>query len=372
MSRAARPARPTPGLATRLLSAQTLVILTGALTAWLVVLIVGPPIFRNHLQRAEAADPADHMLHAEAAFRSATAIALSVALLAALVTALAAGVYVTHRIGRSVRLVADAAATLAGGNYDAQVPPPRLGPEFDVLASSFNQMASRLQATEVTRRRLLTDLAHEMRTPVATLDAYLEGVQDGVITLDPDNVTMLRSQAQRLARLAEDITAVSRAEEHQLTLNRRPLNPAVLVQDAIEAATGRYTDYGVLLDTKLDDGLPSVEADPDRLAQVLGNLLDNALRHTPPGGIVTVAAAASGRGVEISVVDTGEGIPTEHLAHVFERFYRVDTARDREHGGSGIGLAITKALVEAHGGRIRIDSPGPGRGTTVTFWLPAR
>ncbi len=182
---------------------------------------------------------------------------------------------------------------------------------------------------------------------------------------------MLRSQTHRLARVTEEMTAVSRAEEHRFALNRRPLDIDVFLDGAVGAARARYTDKGVRLEVDIDDGLPVLNADPDRLAQVVGNLLDNALRHTPAGGTVTVVAAASRHGVELTVSDTGEGIPAQHLPHVFERFYRVDTARDREHGGSGIGLAITKALVEAHGGRVHIDSPGPGRGSTVVLWLPA-
>jgi two-component system sensor histidine kinase BaeS len=365
------PARG-PGLATRLLAAQVLVVLAGALTAWFVAAAVGPPLFREHLERAGTAASSPETQHAEEAFRSANVISLSVALLAALVAAFGVSVYVTRRVGRSVGAVAEAAAGLAGGHYEARVPPPALGEEFDALARSFNQMAARLGSVEATRRRLLADLAHEMRTPVATLDGYLEGVEDGVTTLDGDTVAMLRTQTQRLVRLAEDVSAVSRAEEHQLALSIRPQSPVRLLEDAASTAGSGFADKGVELHVDVPPGLPTVDADADRVGQVLANLLGNALRHTPTGGSVTLAARAAQGGVELAVRDTGEGIPAQHLPHVFERFYRADSARDRARGGSGIGLAITKALVEAHGGHVAVSSEGPGTGSEFVVWLPVR
>lgn len=357
-------------MGTRLMAAQVLVVLVGALTAWLVAALVGPPLFHDHLERAERADPGQTARHSEEAFRSATAIAFSVALLAALVAALAVSLYVTRRIGRSVQNVADAATTVADGRYDARVPSPSLGTEFDTLALSFNRMAARLEAVEATRRRMLADLAHEMRTPVATLDAYLEGLEDGVARLDATTAAMLRTQTQRLVRLAEDVSAVSRAEEHQLPLDLRPLAPARLIGEAADAVASAYRARGVVLRTRVEGHPPQVLGDSVRLGQVLVNLLDNALRHTPPGGTVSVTAREAGDCVDVVVADSGEGIAPEHLEHVFERFYRVDSARDRGHGGSGIGLAISKALVEAHGGRIRVTSAGPGRGSEFTFSVP--
>jgi two-component system, OmpR family, sensor histidine kinase BaeS len=359
------------GLGTRLLAAQVLVLLTGTLTAWVVSAAIGPALFHEHLGRAGADVSAAESLHAEEAFRSANLISLSVALLAALVAALAVSIYVTGRIGRSVASVASAASDVATGRYETRVPRPGLGPEFGELADAFNSMAGRLGSVEQTRRRLLADLAHELRTPVTTLAAYVEGLQDGVATLDADTAAVLRAQTKRLGRLAEDISAVSRAEEHQLELHVASISPEQLVAEAVAAAAGRYAHKGVQLAGDPAAGVPTVQVDPERIAQVLGNLLDNALRHTPPGGTVTVAAKRSGAGVELVVTDTGEGIPAEHVAHVFERFYRADLARDRAHGGSGIGLAIAKAVVEAHGGQITASSAGAGRGSVFVLRLPA-
>ena len=365
-------ARRDAGLGGRLLAAQVLVLLAGALTAWLVTAAIGPPLFHEHLRRAGLSASPEEVDHAEEAFRSANVISLSLALLAALVAALAVSIYVTGRIGRSVASVAAAASDVAGGHYDARVPHPGLGAEFDELASAFNAMAGRLGSVEQTRRRMLADLAHEMRTPVSTMDAYLEGVEDGIATLDAETVALLRAQNRRLARLAEDISAVSRAEERRFELRLAPTEPAQLVGAAIAGLSDRYAAKKVRLESDVEPDLPAIRVDPERIGQVLGNLLDNALRHTPPGGAVTVSARAAGPDLELAVSDNGEGVPPEHLTHVFERFYRVDAARDRAHGGSGIGLAIAKAMVEAHGGRITVSSPGPGGGATFTVRLVAR
>jgi two-component system, OmpR family, sensor histidine kinase BaeS len=360
------------GLAGRLLVAQTLVVLTGTLTAWLVAAAVGPRLFHEHLAQASFASASAQALHTEEAYESANTISLSLALLAALVAAMAVSVFVTHRIGRSVATIADAASDVAQGRYDVKVPPPGLGAEFDALASGFNQMSGQLRAVERSRSRLLADLGHEMRTPLATLEAYLEALEDGVATLDASTADLLRAQTRRLARLSEDIGAVSRAEEGHAGLDRRTVQPAVLVTAAVDSSAEAYKAKGVRLLTRIDTPLPDLHVDPDRVGQVLGNLLDNALRHTPSGGTVTVSASSPGAGgpAVLTVVDTGDGIPAEHLPHVFERFYRGDAARDRAHGGSGIGLAIAKALVEAHGGQLSVTSPGTGQGSTFRIHIP--
>ena len=366
------PTRRGAGLAGRLLLAQALVLLAGALTAWTIAATVGPHLFHEHLARANLGSTSAQSLHTEEAYQSANAISLSLALLAALVAALGVSVYMTRRIGRSVATIASAASEVAGGHYDVRVPGPGLGPEFDALASGFNQMAERLGSVERTRRRLLADLGHEMRTPLATLEAYLEALEDGVATLDDGTAELLRAQTRRLARLSEDISSVSRTEEGQIRLDLRPTQPGAVVTAAADAVADAYEAKEVHLVTEIAAELPKLTLDPERMGQVLGNLLDNALRHTPAGGTVTISAARSRKtgGVALSISDTGEGIPAEHLPHLFERFYRVDTARDRAHGGSGIGLAIARALVEAHGGQLTATSPGTGQGSIFRILLP--
>ena len=369
---AGKPIPRRGGLAGRLLVAQTMVLLTSTLTAWTIAATVGPPLFHKHLAKANVGASSAESLHIERAYQSANAISLSLALLAALLVAMAVNVYIARRIGRSVATIADAASHVAGGRYDVRVSSPGLGAEFDALVSGFNQMASRLGSVEGTRRRLLADLGHEMRTPVATLEAGLEALEDGVATLDAPTAALLRAQTRRLTRLSDDISTVSQAEKGQVRLDRRPVQPRSVVTAAADAAAEAYQTEGVRLVTEIATGLPELSLDPERMGQVLGNLLDNALRHTPAGGSVTISATTSRRsgGVALSVADTGEGIPADHLPHVFERFYRVDTARDRTHGGSGIGLAIAKALVEAHGGHLTVSSLGTGQGSTFRAVLP--
>jgi len=371
-----KPARRGPGLGGRLLLAQALVLLAGTLTAWLIAANVGPTLFHQHLTMASVGATPAQIAHAEEAYQGANAISLSLALLSALVAALGVSLYQTRRIGRSVASIADAASDVASGHYEIRVPAPGLGAEFESLASAFNQMAVRLGSVEQTRRRLLADLGHEIRTPVATLEAYLEALEDGVATLDAATTELLRSQTRRLARLSDDIGSVSRAEEGQVRMDKRVVHPESVVTASADAVAEAYETKGVHLVRDIAIGLPALSLDPERIGQVLGNLLDNALRHTPAGGTVTISATATASaetgGAELSVADTGDGIPAEHLRHVFERFYRVDASRDRTHGGSGIGLAIAKALVEAHGGQLTVSSPGIGKGATFRLILPGR
>lgn len=358
-------------LAGRLFAAHVIVVLAGAITLDLVAAAVGPAIFHDHLRQVPGhVDSQATTQHVEEAYASASALSLGVALLAALVTALATSAYATRRIARPVEQLATAAADVSEGKYDVRMNSPGIGREFDTVAEAFNTMAARLADVEATRRRLLADLGHELRTPVATIEAYIEAAEDGVAVDDEDTWAVLRTQTGRLRRLVEDIAAVSRAEEHQLDLHPQPVAAASLASFAVAAARPGYAAKGVTLHERIDVDAGEVEADPERMGQVLGNLLDNALRHTPPGGHVTVAVNRNPAGVRFTVTDTGEGIPAAHLPHVFERFYRADAARDRDHGGSGIGLAIARAIVAEHGGRITAASDGPGTGATFTVTLP--
>lgn len=359
------------GLTSRLLAAIAAVVIAGGATAWLVATVVGPTLFHEHMIRAGVEDHDAAVLHAEEAFRSASTLALALALGAAGLASLAVSALLTRRVGRSLATLSTATSGVGTGRFDARVDPPGIGPEFDELAESFNRMAQRLEDGEGLRARLLADVAHEVRTPVATISAYLEALEDGVRELDPATVAVLRDQAARLTRLAEDLAAVTRAESGDLALDRHTTAPVELVDAAVSAGRERAVARGVRLDGSAEDPLPLVSVDPVRMAQVLDNLVSNAVRHTPSGGFITVAAGrAPGGGVALSVRDTGEGIDAEHLPHVFERFYRSDTARDRARGGSGVGLAICRALTLAHGGTIAATSPGRGGGSTFVVTLP--
>lgn len=369
-SGAAIKGRPR-GLAARLLAAQSLVLVAGAVTTWLVASSIGPGIFHEHLLRAGAGHAPSEAEHVEEAFVSALVIALLVALVISVVVALVVTWYFSRRVKRSVTAVSEAASEIAEGRYGGHVPSAGLGAEFDQLAGAVNQLARRMESVETTRRRMLADLAHEMRTPLATIDAQLEAVEDGLRSLDESTFAVLRSSTARLGRLAKDMTAVSRAEEGQLALNPLPTDPGSLVGAAYEAAREAYQAKRVALTVKVGR-TPAATADAQRLGQVLGNLLDNALRHTPPGGAVTLSTASHDpRSVEIAISDTGEGITPAALDRVFDRFYRADLARTPGHGGSGIGLTISRAIVEAHGGSISASSPGAGLGATFVVQLPA-
>lgn len=363
------PARRRPRFGTRLLAAQSLVLVAGALTAWLVASMVGPDIFRGHLEEAGVAHAEAETQHVEEAFASALLLSIGLALVVAVVAALAVSWYFSRRVQRSIASVADAASQIAAGQYGNRVHDAGLGDEFATLTATYNTLAARLETTATSRRQMLADLAHEMRTPLATIEAHLEAVEDGVRGLDDETLAVIRSATRRLGRLAEDIAAVSRAEEGKLDIAPVLGDAASLATAAVDTVRDRYTARGVALETKLAT-TDTLRVDPDRIGQVLANLLENALRHTPEGGTVTLACRRLDRWIEYTVTDTGEGIALEHLPHIFDRFYRADTARDRRHGGSGIGLAIAKALVEAHGGGISATSRGVGQGATFTVRLP--
>ncbi|WP_104083877.1 cell wall metabolism sensor histidine kinase WalK [Cryobacterium sp. Y11] len=357
-------------LSARLLIAILFVVLVGVATAWVVVAGIGPAIFHAHLTGMGAGP--ELSLHAEEAFRTASLLSLAVALIAALATSVGVSLFVSHRITRSLAPVTAAANSVANGNYTARIPAVGLGVEFDDLTTAFNSMATDLGRIEATRTRMLGDLAHEMRTPITTIGAYLEAIADGVQQANPATLTMLGDQVTRLTRLSEDVSIVTTAEEGRLTMHRQRLPVAQLLADAVAQAAAQYATQNVTLTAVIAAGATAaaVNGDGDRIGQVLTNLLDNAVRHTPSGGEVAISAAVAGTRVAISVFDRGDGIPPDHLSHVFERFYRVDASRDRAHGGSGIGLAIAKSITEAHGGSIRAESAGVGCGATFTVELP--
>jgi two-component system sensor histidine kinase BaeS len=358
------------GLATRLFAAQALIVLAGATTLVLVAVVVAPGLFRDHLRRAAGPVPADLARHLDQALASALLLSLAIAVTAALLTTLGVSWFMTRRLTHPVAQMAAAATRIADGDYQARVPSSQLGAEFALLDNAFNRMAATLQGTERRRRELLADLAHELRTPIATVDSFLEGIEDGVIPTNPDTWHTMRQQTARLRRLVADIDRVSQAEERQLDLHPEPVHVDDIVDEAIRGASAAFADKGVALHHRRAPTPARVHADPDRLREILDNLLSNALRHTPPAGAVTVATAVRPADVDMRVTDTGDGIAAAHLPYLFDRFYRADPARNRSTGGSGIGLTIARALARAHGGDLHANSGGPGHGATFTLTLP--
>jgi signal transduction histidine kinase len=232
-------------------------------------------------------------------------------------------------------------------------------------------MAEGLEQQERLRRTLASDISHELRTPLANIRGYLEALQEGVVAPSPGVLGSLHEEAMLLNRLVDDLQDLSLAEAGQLRLETRPVLLAPLVEAAITALTPRAAEKGIALRAALPDDLPPALADPERIGQVLRNLLANALTHTPAGGTVTTTArAAEDRSfLEVTVADSGSGIPAEHLPHVFDRFYRADPSRTRATGGAGLGLAIVRQLVVAHGGEVGAESE-PGSGARFRFTLP--
>lgn len=359
-----------PGIGMRLLIAQSTVLLAGAITTWLVAAVVGPPLFREHLHRAGVPPGSAEQVHAEQAYQYATVLSVGGAVVVSAATAILVTWYVSRRLQRSVADIAAAAIAVAEGHYGARVPPPRLGADFDSLAHAFNRMAAQLQAVDANPRRLFSDLAHEIRTPVSVLDAYIEAVEDGVRSLTTDTTTLLREQTRRLVRFSEDVAALAQAEEGSTSMSAAEVDICDVILTTVAAASDRYRAKQVSLLTALPAALPPVHGDAQRLAQVLTNLLDNALRHTPAHRRVTVSVENQAADIRLQVTDTGQGISPEHLPYVFDRLYRADPARTREHGGSGLGLSIAKAIVEAHGGNIEVESPSATGQTTFTITLP--
>ena len=364
------PRMPALGLAWRLFAAVGLVVIAGAGTMLVAVLLVAEPAFHAHLEQVQPPMSEQAHVHVDEAFASAVLIALAVGVVVALAAALVVTSLVARRLAAPVAEAAEAAYRIADGDFETRLRQPGLGPELDRLTAAFNTMAHRLATTEQTRRRLLADLAHELRTPLASIQATIEAVTDGILPSDQTTLDTLTEQSQRLHRLVGDLSAVSRAEERQLNLHPVMVPIQDLVSEAVTAARPRFLAKGISLTNTDDRADWRVLVDPDRLAEALGALLDNALRHTSKGGAVTIAATRHDNRCRIAVTDTGEGFDPDLATQLFERFYRGDTSRTSNGAGSGIGLTIAKAIVEAHHGRLRGHSDGPGTGAQFEVTLP--
>ena len=290
------------------------------------------------------------------------------AALTALALAAALAWALSNRILRPVHALTTAARQLAQGDLSVRVPESG-DEELATLARAFNHMAEALQQAEESRRRLMTDIAHELRTPLAVQQAHLEALQDGVYPLTPENLAPVVEQNHLLARLVRDLRTLTLADTGQLPLERDALDVRTWLPRVVETFRAAAQQRGMALDVALPSESAWVHADAARLEQILHNLLANALRHTPPGGRIEVRAAVAGDEVHIQVRDTGPGLPPGEEERVFERFYRLDKSRARTSGGSGLGLSIARSLARAHGGDLTAANHPQG-GAVFTLRLP--
>jgi two-component system sensor histidine kinase BaeS len=312
-----------------------------------------------------------------------TIIRLMLAAAAAGAVASLFGLWAAGRLVRPLTRLEQAAAAVARGDLGQRSGLADRTDEFGQLGRTFDSMAGQLQLAEVTRRRFLQDSAHELKTPLAVIEATSSAMIDGVYTPERRHLETIRDQSRVLARIVDDLRTISLAEGGHLPLQRRPLDVRAVLESVAAGFEARAVAGSVRLSTDSPSGL-TVEADPDRVRQIVGALVDNALRHTPAGGSVRLVAIASripGPGVagkiaparpvvRIAIEDSGPGIPVEALASIFERFYQVDPSRSRGTGTSGLGLSIVKALAEAHGGRAGAENRPEG-GARLWIELPA-
>jgi histidine kinase len=292
--------------------------------------------------------------------------ALVIALAASLAAAAVIAALVSQQILRPIERVRAATRRLAAGHYDEQIDPPAEA-ELAALVDDVNALASTLADTEQRRAELVSDVAHELRNPLTTIRGYAEGMADGIIAPDRDVLDAVLAEVGHLQRLAGDLSVLSNADEGRLVPADAPVDLYELVVAVVESFQPRAASQPV--EIRVAGGPATVRGDRDRFVQVVSNLLANALTYTPSDGLVTVTVAVDGAIATVTVTDTGIGLASEDLERVFERFYRVPGV-ERPPGGSGIGLAIARAVARAHGGDLVAASGGPGRGTTFTLQLP--
>jgi signal transduction histidine kinase len=282
--------------------------------------------------------------------------------------ALVLGLLLARTLTQPIRELTAATQAVAHGDLDQQVS-VRSKDEIGELARSFNQMSSDLAKAQSVRQQMTADIAHELRTPLSVILGHVDAMEEGVLPPTPETLHIIREETAQLSRLVEDLRTLSRADAGELSLTKVPTDPHELIGKAVTSHRPLAAEKGIRLEIDAKAPLPEIMVDPDRIGQVLDNLLSNALRHTPEGGRIRVFAREAGGGVEFGVSDSGPGIPPEALPHVFDRFYRADSSRARDQGGSGLGLAIARSIVESHGGTIHAESK-PGEGASFILWVP--
>ncbi|GAP06417.1 histidine kinase [Anaerolinea thermolimosa] len=370
-------------LAWKVFLSYVVVVLVGVVVLATAIRWSAPVAFERHMARMGAMMSGGGMmgngrLTQTELFTNYTASvreALTLATFAALAAAVLASFFISRQVVIPIQKMMRLSQRIADGEFHERLNLSgggQLGQldELDQLALSFNQMAEKLKKTETMRRQLIGDVTHELRTPLAAVRGYIEGMMDGVFPAGPETYQLMHGEIERLQRLVDDLQELSRVEAGAFKLNPRPVSINNLVETVRRHFERQFEEKGVVLETRVEAGLPEIKVDPDRILQVLTNLVGNALQYTPAGGKVQVYAFRDKSEIHVSVADTGIGIAPQHLPFIFNRFYRADPSRTRTSGGSGIGLTIAQALVKAHEGRIWAESKGEGRGSTFHFTLP--
>ncbi len=362
--------RRKPRLITQLLVGQTVLIAIAGATLIGTALFVAPSIFEKHMREA-GIDTSAAKKHITEAFAGSFSLSLVIAMLTSFMVAGLMAWYLMRRIAEPIENLAVFAEALASGDSTASIALESSTPEIDRLSVALTVMSSELSKIQNDQARMLRDLAHELRTPIATIGALIDGIEDGVVNGDAHSWNTVRDQLQRLNRLSRDVRDVSHSYDQTLSNLKVPVEPSEIGRSAIAAWATRFEKKGIGLEFTTVGEAPLISADPLRIGQVLSNLLENALRHTPKSGAVKLIIESTGGGVSFSVGDNGEGISSTQLPHIFDRLYRGDTARHSGDSGSGLGLTIARSIAESHSGTLTAASKGRGRGSTFTLTIPS-
>jgi histidine kinase len=368
----------------RIVIANMIVVVVGVaivlLMAFLITTRIVPEAVQTSLSALTEADASSLAGAASTlldSFRQSILTAVTIAAIGAIIAGLITSYLLAREILRPLDDIATSSERIARGHYNERVDVPP-SDELALVAENFNQMAESLEQVEQQRIALIGNVSHELRTPLAGLNGYLEGLMDGVFSADEETFALMDHEIRRLRRLVDDLQALSRVESGQISLHLtdfdlKPEIERVVAKIRPQAEAQRLTiqcDFGEAIDSTDSPQVILVHADSDRVAQVLLNLLGNAIRYTHEEGMITVRLRQKQNVAQVDVVDTGMGIPEESLPYIFERFYRVDASRTRQSGGSGIGLTISRYLVWAMGGELTAVSEGTGQGSTFSFTLP--
>jgi two-component system sensor histidine kinase BaeS len=369
----------------KLFLSYLIVLFVGVSVLLIAVLLISPGAYSRHMDATTGTGMSEMMNSSGTGlgrgqqfqgagflnFRAGVLEAMGYSMVAAVLVAVTVSIILSRQIIAPLKAMMGVSQRIADGHYDERVDVYG-SDELAQLAQRFNKMAERLEQTETMRRQLIGDVSHELRTPLTVIGGYMEGLMDGVLPASGETYEQVRVEANRLSRLVDDLQELSRVEAGSYRLDIKPATVSGIITTTAKRLVHHYAAKNVNL--KFGEGLdelPMVMADGDRIVQVLMNLLGNALVYTPAEGTVTIVAQKISADVQISIHDTGIGISAENLPFVFDRFYRVDKSRSRGNGGgSGIGLTIAKAIVEAHGGRIWVESLPEKPGSTFTFTLP--